>query len=252
MASPEDKVNDACSSGDVATLQALFTELNVQPNHDSLPSNQRPPIGSVSSMLFLAASGGNISTVKYLFSYFPDLHVESFTLIQVMDKGHVEMLKELCIHDPNAAKLQHGENTLLAHACGSVKNPAMVKVLLDAGADPNEQPSHMLPRTDQYIVWHDLPASTMEQFFDAGYKMEDGGPMSDAIEKGRVDIVEVLYRRGRELPDPILPSARELMRAAKGTKANRQEMMDLARRLFPEEYGEKKGFLGGVMKKLHS
>jgi hypothetical protein len=203
-------------------------------------------------MLFLAASGGNISTVKYLFSYFPNLKVESFTLINVMDKGHVEMLKKLCIHDPNAAKLQHGENTLLAHACGSVKSPAMVKVLLDAGADPNEQPSHMLPRTDRYIVWHDLPASTMEQFFDAGYKMEDGGPMSDAIEKGRADIVEVLYRRGRELPDPILPSARELTKAAKGTKANRQEMIDLAKRLFPEEYGEKKGFLGGVMKKFHS
>lgn len=252
MENPEKKVNAACWSGDTAALKALFTELDVKPNHDSLPDDERPSIGRVGSMLLSAAWKGHVETFRYLFSYFDDCKVEPAVILQAMDNGHVEMLKEICSQDPDAVKLEISHGTLLVHACGGAKNPDMVKVLLNAGADPNEQTSHLLPRADKYIVSCGLPASTMEQFFDAGYEMEYGGPMSDAIKEGRADIVEVLYRRGRELKEPVLPSAKELMKASKATKNNQQEMIALTKRLFPKEYDEKDGFMSTILKKLHS
>jgi hypothetical protein len=97
-----------------------------------------------------------------------------------------------------------------------------------------------------------MPDRTMEDFFDHGYSFRYAH-INAVMEYKRAGILEVMYRRGRQLyPNPKdlpLPGPNQLMRMCKAT--NDDDMVVMAQKLFPDELvNQDRSLLGSFKRPL--
>lgn len=244
------QVNAACQSGDVSALRTLFAELKVQPDHDKRPKTERPPIGSVEGLLYMACT--QPAVCEFLNSYF-DTAVGIYPPIrEAIEKANLELLRAI-------GKLyQRGLDSYgseLGLACSVEHDPMLkskiIKVMLESGADPNAsaQPHEIFP-TVVLIIMCGVPDTTMEDFFDHGYSFEYAH-IDKVMKYKRAGILEVMYRRGRQMypnsEDLPLPGPKQLMKMCKATKDD--DMVAMARKVFPDELGKKDRSLLGLFKR---
>jgi hypothetical protein len=169
-----------CPSGDVPTLKTLFHELGIGPDHPkppwdfdkSITEEQHTP--SVASMLVTAVGCRQIETLSFLFSNFLGTSLNGGPVGTAIDTSNLELVRGVCRLDPAAANGEFRHSNVLAYACLRPENADIVQVLLASGADPNKQAQHTPPFSNAgYALSGGLLASTMEQFFDAGYQCND-------------------------------------------------------------------------------
>jgi len=247
------QINAACQSGDVHALRTLFAALEVQPDHDTRPEDERAPIGSVNQMLYTSRT--QPAVCEFLGSYFDTAEVWPFVISQAIEHANLEMLKAIGKLNPEAFD-RYGSK--LGEACGGEHDPMLrskiIKVMFESGADPNASLNeHALLRTsDILVIMSDVPDTTMEDFFDHGYEFKYAH-IHKVMEYKRAGILEIMYRRGRQLyPNPEdlpLPGPKQLMRMCQRTKD--EDMVAMARHVFPDELGKQdRSLLGSVKTSL--
>ena len=244
----------ACSDGNIAKLEAIFRHVGIGINHAQnecdfqqlvAPQNQIP---SVPSMLLHAIRGQQLDTLSYLYWRFQGSSLCDGPIGAAIDTGNLELVKKVCELDPAAANGEIGHVNTLAYACSQSKSADVVKTLLDAGADPNKPAQHTPPYSDiSYAVSSGLPPSTIEHFFDAGYRCDDGWAIKWAVREKRSDALQVLFRRGKQLATARFPTEEELIKMAEENQD--AQMIEQIKQLYPHA-ARKKGFIASMAAKL--
>ncbi|KAI6092236.1 hypothetical protein F4821DRAFT_225184 [Hypoxylon rubiginosum] len=230
---------DACSSGDISTLQKLFTDHGIQrgskpvytsfvdPN-DSKDATVELQIPPTAELLERAVLAKQRAVVTFLLRTYP-----SFSLMQehgvvraVLDSPDPDILQALCEHEPSFAcfSVDYGLRSFLTDACAQPpdKIAPVLHVLLDNGADVNDG-------------WGSgggaLYAAILgSQPLDVIGKIVDkGGVVSTritslAIGQGRVDIVELLLNHKK-----IASTAKAEEIAEEAQKSANPEVVAIAR-----------------------
>ncbi|PVI03778.1 hypothetical protein DM02DRAFT_217770 [Periconia macrospinosa] len=255
MADARRKILCACENGDVPSLETLFQELNIGPDHPpcDIQQDENDPLPSVQLMYSYACLGQQLEALRFLCAKFPDVGFYSGPLTVAIDSGNAELLRFLCTQRPGTEIGEIGEdsNILALGYAASKGHNELVKVLLEAGADPNEPPPYKLPGSwtlDAALIGN-LPKSTFELFYDAGYNgCENIWAPRFAVEKGRPDVLEVMFRRGRRLPFADFPPEEELIEVANEMKD--PEMAAFIRRLYAKYFPREKGLISKIMGKF--
>ncbi|KAJ4424532.1 hypothetical protein N0V82_000856 [Gnomoniopsis sp. IMI 355080] len=151
--------------------------------------------------------------------------------------------------DPAAVNGETSHMNVLAFACCSdTKNPEIVRILLEHGADPNKPAPHASAFSNAwYAVMGDMPASTFTQFFDAGYALDDPSVFREAVRKSRADVLEVLFARGKDLPTARYPAQKTLIDLSKG---DNKAMIALIKDNYPTS--RKEGWAAIIINALRS
>ncbi|KAF1976976.1 hypothetical protein BU23DRAFT_550926 [Bimuria novae-zelandiae CBS 107.79] len=249
----------ASSSGDIPALEALLHEASIGINHprtiyeldSSLSESQQLP--TVVQIFEAAITGRQVNVISFLSTKFPNTSLSGPPTRAAIDSGNAEVLKVVCQCDLAAADSELGDDesiNALGYAASKKNGAELVRVLLDAGADPNKEPPFKLPacRNVSAAVLGSLPASTFEQFFDAGYQGNDPYAIKFAVEKQRQDILEVLFARSRNAPDAQYPPKGELVELAE--KNNDSDMIAAIKRLYAARSEGKKGLISSFVSRF--
>ncbi|KAF2876449.1 hypothetical protein BDV95DRAFT_225857 [Massariosphaeria phaeospora] len=261
MANVRQMILVACSSGDIPTLETMFREFDIGASHPqlpygfdrNLPEEQHPP--AVVQMLEAAITGQQVAVISFLFAKFPGSSFYGSPMRTAIDTGNAQVLRAVCKLDPASADAEIGDDeavNALGYACSKANSAELVKVLLDAGADPNRVPPFRLPGNWNVsaAVLGGLPASTFEQFFDAGYQGNDPYAVKLAVEKKRLDVLQVLFARSKTLPDAKFPPEEELTEAA--NKGNDAEVVAAIKRGYAARSRQRKGLVATLISKIRS
>ncbi|CAI6096392.1 unnamed protein product [Clonostachys chloroleuca] len=246
------KILAACRNGDQQALESLLQQFNIGPDHcqmwmdQSIPEEQQTP--TVHDMLAAAIPGQHLDIVKFLFSKFHNTSLGSLLGLAIQT-GNVQFVEGLVSIDPESAGAEDEYKTVLVDAVTS-GDEKMVGILLKAGADPNGSACRGLPwNVAYYAVTGEKPASMFEAFFDHGY-LVDHWTLRVAVERERLDVVEVLLRRGEATHLRQATPVKELLSLAEESKD--WEMVDLIQRMHPD--GQKrpgKGLVDKISKLFH-
>jgi hypothetical protein len=172
-----------------------------------------------------------------------------------IDTSNATVLRAVCRFDPASADVEIGDDecvNALGYACSKANGAELVKVLLEAGADPNRVPPFRIPGTWNVsaAVLGGLPASTFEQLFDAGYQGNDPYAVELAVENKRLDVLEVLFARSRNLPEAKFPPEEKLIEAA--NKGNNSDMVAAIKRAYAARSRQEKGLIATLISKFRS
>jgi hypothetical protein len=261
MADVRQKILTACSSGDIPTLETLFQELNISSDHPQHPygfdrnlaEEQHSP--DVAQMLVAAITGQQLELVSFLFTTFPDSSLYGSPMRAAIDTGNPKVLRAVCKFDPASADAEIGDDeglNTLGYACSKANGAELVKVLLEAGADPNKVPPFRLPGSWNVsaAVLGGLPMSTFEQFFDAGYHGNDSYAVELAVENKRPDVLGVLFARSRNFPEAKFPPEEQLIEVA--NKGNDSDMVVAIKRAYAARSRQQKGLIATLISKFRS
>ena len=261
MADVRQKIFAACSSGDITTLETLFQELDIRSDHPQHPygfernlaEEQYSP--AVAQMLVAAITGQQVEVIIFLFAKFPNSSFYGSPMRAAIDTGNAKVLRAVCKFDPASADAEIGDDEVinaLGYACSKANGAELVKVLLEAGADPNRVPPFRLPgswNVSAAVLWG-LPASIFEQFFDAGYQGNDPYAVKMAVENKRLDVLQVLFARSRNIPEAEFPPEDALIEAA--NKVNDLDMVAAIKRAYAARSQQKKGLIATFISKFRS
>lgn len=260
MANVRQKILAACCSGDIPTLETLFQERDIGSDHPQhqygldrkLPEKQRSP--AVSEMLVAGITSQQLEAISFLFAKFPGSSLYGSPMRAAIDTNNAEVLRAACKFDPASADAEIGDDesvNALGYACSKTNGAALVKVLLEAGADPNRVPPFRLPGcwNVSAAVLGGLPASTFEKFFDAGYRGNDPHAVELAVKNGRRDVLEVLFARSKDLSEAIFPSKGDLIEVA--SKVDDSDMVAAIKRSYAVRSQPRKGLITTLLNKLH-
>ena len=260
MRNVRQKIIAACYNGDISALEALFKESAISSNHPQsvyqldrcISESQQLPV--VEEMFLEAIKGEQVDAILFLAKYFPGSSLYDHLMQAAIDTGNPAVLRAACQCDPASANAELGDDgciNALGYAASKPNGAELIKVLLDAGADPNNDPPFKLPacRNVSAAVLGGMPVSTFEQFFDAGYIGSDPFAIQFAVEKRRNDVLEVLFTRCQVFPDPQVISEEKLVDMAE--KLDDQDMVVVIKKFYASRYRKKEGVLASLKKRLH-
>ncbi|CAI6229934.1 unnamed protein product [Periconia digitata] len=259
METERKKILAACSAGEITTLEAMFQQFNIGPDHPAdvycldrnTPMEQQLP--DVSRMLKTAIESQQVETLRFLGTKFPKPSFFGTPMKAALESGNTELLKAVCELEPEIANMEMGDESninALAFACSQRSAANLIEVLLQCGADPDAQPPMRLParRNVSSAVINGLPVSTIERFFDFGYQGTDPFAISYAVEHERLDVVEVLFRRTKALPNAQLPPENDMLQ--KATDCKNEEMIVAIKDGYASRKKQKKGLILSLASKV--
>jgi hypothetical protein len=259
MADVRQKILTACSSGDIPTLETLFQELDINSDHPQHPYGfdrnraEEQHLPAVVQMLVAAITGQQVEVISLLFAKFPASSFYGPPMRAAIDTGNAKVLKAVCKFDPVSPDAEIGDDegvNALGYACSKANGAELVKALLEAGADPNKVPPFRMPGSWNVsaAVLGGLPLSTFEQLFDAGYQGNDPYAVELAVQNKRLDVLEVLFARSKNLPEAKFPPEEELIKAA--NKANDSDMVAAIKCAYAARSQQKKGLIATLVSKF--
>jgi len=213
---PRQSMLNACSSGDVATLQQLFLKHGIQPGSKPIPTKSLPPspnaphlggkaiiesgIPSTDELLQRAVAAKQVGMVKFILHTYPSLTLsQSHGVVSaVLDNPSPSVLQALCDHDSNFASfsVDYCFRSFLTDACS--RPPALIvpviHVLLDNGTDVHDGwPAG-------YALWAAItgnqPVEIVSKILEKGGIVSSGCVVM-AIRRGDADVVEALLSSRR-------------------------------------------------------
>jgi hypothetical protein len=261
MANVRKRILDACSSGDISLLETLCQELNVGPNHPQSPYDldismaEEQQLPDVMHMVITAINGQHTEVLSFLFKKFPVFSCYGPSMKAAIDAKDPVVLDTVCKFDPAAADAEIGDDSTvnaLGYACCKENGAELVKVLLEAGADPNRIPPFRLPGcwNVSAAVLGGLPVETFEKFFEAGYRGNDAYAIKLAVEKNRPDVLSVLFAKSKTFPDANFPPKEDLINVLDRTRDS--DMLMMIEKVYANRHREGKGTVRTLIAKLLS
>jgi ankyrin repeat protein len=172
------------SSGDTAELERL------------IDNNQSPSDETVQALTREAASKSLVPTLELLLRKFPSIPLHEDTIRASIYTGCVDTFAALMEKDQTIATTQFDHRgTPLTVACMSQQPVEYLRFLLEAGADPNQDPDvAAFPIALVAAFYKNTEA--IDLLLDYGAKLEHSGALSAAAQRGNERMLRHLLKLG--------------------------------------------------------
>jgi hypothetical protein len=174
----------AVSSGDAAELAQL------------IDNNESPSDETVQALTREAASEASVPVLRLLLKKFPSVPLHEDTLRASIYTGCVTTFATLMEKDPTIATKQFDHRgTPLTVACMSQQPIEYLRFLLEAGADPNQDPDVAAFPIALVAAFYKNTAAA-DLLLDYGAKLQNSGALSAAAQRGNECMLRHLLKLG--------------------------------------------------------
>lgn len=183
----DEELNAAVSSGDTTELTRLLQAAE--------PASDR----TVQSLLSKAAWKSNLPIITSLLEKYPSTPLEEETVRAAVYSGSIPLFSALMGKDPSIINMQFDKRgTPLIVACQSKQPIDFLRFLLEAGADPNQDPEvAAYPITAVVYLHPDI--DVVDLLLDYGAKLDQSGAVAAAVNRGNESMLRHLLERGARL-----------------------------------------------------
>lgn len=191
----EEQLTAAASSGDVDQLANLAKTV------ESLSSK------TVQTLFREAASQSQLPVIEYLLVQFPSVPLNEDTIRTAIYTGSIPLFSALIERDPSIVRMQFDmRGTPLIVACMAKKPLDFLRFLLEAGADPNQDPdTTTFPLALVGAFYTDTGA--VDLLLEHGAKLEGSEALSSATQLGNEVMIRYFLQRGAK-PDTDVSEGR--------------------------------------------
>jgi len=205
----------ACGAGDIVALERLFSASGISAGNppitrryddSTIPtriSNSQGPIDlpQTYEMLTAAVEGRQGATIKYLFTIFPEAHIQEVELKASIHTKDLAIFKLLADHAKDRNEVIDREfddrYTSLSLACLGEK-PDIALFLLDKGADPNEGSPLLGIGGPLANAIQEQPVQLIKKLVEKGAVINNW-QIYVAVQKKRADVVKFLVEKAKGL-----------------------------------------------------
>lgn len=173
------------SSGDLDELEAMLSSGQESPSEET-----------IQNLLEAAAKGSNLKVLKYLLSRYPTVHLNEEIVRGSIYTRSIPIFKALLARDPSIINMRFDmRGTPLIIACQSKQNVEYLRLLLEAGADPNMDPDTSIYPLALVALFYDDPAA-IDVLLQHGARPKGTGALAYAAMKGKEAMVLRLLEGG--------------------------------------------------------
>ncbi|RSL66321.1 hypothetical protein CEP54_003799 [Fusarium duplospermum] len=196
--SPDVELLDAslaaiAASGDVERLRCLLaTEDESPPSEDT-----------IQFLLASASWAEEIPVIEFLLAEYPPGKVTEEPIRAAIYSGSMPLISAFLRADPNILLMQYDrQGSALIAACRSRQRPEFIRFLLEAGADPNQDPDcAYLPPLGWAAGWYQKSypgTEVVDMLLDYGAETARSGALRWAARGNYEDVVRRLLERGAD------------------------------------------------------
>jgi ankyrin repeat protein len=186
------------SAGDLSQLETILSK-----------EKESPLDGTVQELLATAATESHTDVVNFLLTKYTSVRLNEAIVRSAVNSGSIPVMKALLAREPSAINMpfDHYGSPLIV-ACMRRKNIDYLQYLLEAGADPNQDPdAATFPLAIVAALYKD-PA-VIDILLQYGAKLERSGALGAAAQLGNEPMMaRLLEREARSDTDAIRLSER--------------------------------------------
>ncbi|KAG9573143.1 hypothetical protein KCV01_g18776, partial [Aureobasidium melanogenum] len=220
---PEDTLLNLALAGDIAQMRTLL-----------MASEEQPSEITIQHLLIVAVKRSDIGVVELLLEQYPLVTLNEEIVRGAANTGSIPIFEILLARDPSIINMPFDtRGSPLIVACMGRQTTEYLKFLLEAGADPNQDPdAATYPLALVAALYSDTDAidlllrhgarldhsgslaaaarlgnePTIRRLLDRGARLDNDGyslgaltsPLHVAVEAGRIGVVRVLLQRGAD------------------------------------------------------
>lgn len=181
------------ASGDVERLRCFLAA-----EEESPPSEE-----TIQYLLASASWAEEISVVEYLLAEYPPGKLAEEPIRAAIYSGSMPLVSAFLRVDPDILLMQYDrQGSALIAACRSRQRPEFIRFLLEAGADPNQDPDcAYLPPLGWVAGWYQKSypgTEVVDMLLDYGAETANSGALRWAARGNHEDVVRRLLERGAD------------------------------------------------------
>ena len=185
-----DPLLDMASAGDVAQMRALL-----------LARQEPPPEETIQNALTTAAKHSHLDIVKLLLSRYLSVPLNEEIVRVAVNTGSTPIFQALLAYDPSIINMQFDHRgTPLIVACMGRQDISYLNLLLEAGADPNQDPDAAAFPLALIAALYTDPG-VIDLLLSYGAKIEHSGALAAAARRGNEIMLQRLLDRGARIED---------------------------------------------------
>ncbi|KAM0541482.1 hypothetical protein ACHAPJ_013217 [Fusarium lateritium] len=176
------------SAGNVDQMRTLLTAGQESPSEET-----------IQTLLTTAAKGSHLDTVNFLLESYPSVLLEEEIVRAAVNTGSIPVFQALLNQDPQVINMTFDKRgTPLIVACMGQQTPEYLKFLLEAGADPNQDPdAAAFPLALVAGLYND--PTVIDLLLQHGARLERSGALAAAAWRGKESMLRCLLNRGARL-----------------------------------------------------
>jgi hypothetical protein len=172
-------------TGDVAQIRTLLRSCEESPSEES-----------IQQLLTTAAKSSNLETMTFLLDQFPGIPPSEEVVRGAINSGTIEVVKALLVREPSLVNMHFDRRgTPLIVACMGQQRVEFLQFLLEAGADPNQDPDGATFPLVLVAALYTDPA-VIDLLLQHGAHLEDSEALAAAARRGNETMVLRLLERG--------------------------------------------------------
>jgi ankyrin repeat protein len=181
----ENSLVSMTQAGDVAQMEILLSASKESPSEDL-----------IQQLLTVATRSSHLNTMAFLLDRYPDVSPSEEVVRGAINTGSIEVVKALLTRKPSVINMQFDRRgTPLIVACMGQQRAEFLKFLLEAGADPNQDPDGATFPLVLVAALYSEPA-VIDLLLQHGARLEDSEALSAAARRGNETMILRLLERG--------------------------------------------------------
>jgi ankyrin repeat protein len=162
-----------------------------------LMAGQEPlPKETIQNLLETAVKHSHLDVVNFLLNEYPPVSLNEEIVRAAIYTRSIRIFKTLLTQDPSVINMQFDHRgTPLIVACLSQQTLEFLRLLLEAGADPNQDPDVASYPLALVATFYTDPAA-IDLLLQYGARLEESGALRAAAQKGNEPMIRRLLDRG--------------------------------------------------------
>jgi hypothetical protein len=163
-----------------------------------LSEHESPSEKTIQNLLVDAAKDDKLNVVEFLLEQYPTVPIEEEPLRAAVNIGSIPITKALLARDPTIINLPFDRRgSALIVACMGRQRVEYLRVLLEAGADPNMDPDYAAyPVSLVAALYTDDHAAAIDLLLKHGAITKGTGALTCAAQKGKINMVRSFLESG--------------------------------------------------------
>ena len=173
------------SAGDVNQLRTLLTDGQESPSKES-----------IQNLLTTAAKSSHLDVVTFLLAQYPSIPLNEEIVRAAVNTGSIPIFAALLARDPSLINMHFDKRgTPLIVACMGQQTIEYLRFLLEAGADPNQDPDAAAFPLALVAALYADPAA-IDLLLQHGARLKRSGALAAAAQLGNEPMLRRLLERG--------------------------------------------------------